>query len=182
MIDISLLDLCYNSYAEYLIESVSPDRIIDYSNSRGSGSIIRNAGRKERDTMVGEDNDIGFIIHIPSKNVYFFNRDLLFHAAAGFRIGLDVDGDIVYDCICGYYDGVSPSANLDARNISRIRISNISSDDNLIKPETLDVMIQAFEKALMRPALSDIGIFRKGDAAGIFRSRNRFAFRGGEDD
>jgi hypothetical protein len=176
MIEINISDLSYDSYAEYLIESVSTDRIIEFNNSKGSGSIIRNAGPKERSTMVGYDNDVGFIVHIPTKNVYFFNRDLLYHAAAGFRIGLDVDGDVVYESICGYYDGVSPSAKLDSRNMSRIRLSNISSDDNLIKPETFDAILLAFEKALMRPAITDIGIFRKGDAAGIFRSRNKRAF------
>lgn len=181
MIEVNLSDLSYNSYAEYLIESISPDRIVEYSSFRGSGRIIRNAGKKERETMIGEDNDIGFIIHIPSKNIYFFNRDLINHATAGFKIGLDVNGYVVYDCICGYYDVVSPSANLDARNISRIRISNVSSDDRLIKYETLDVILLAFEKALMRPSLMDISIFKKGDAERIFRGKNTFAFRAGED-
>jgi hypothetical protein len=174
--EINISDLSYDSYALYLIESVSSDRIIDFNTSNGSGSIIRNAGKKERDSMVGPSKDIGFIVHIPSKNVYFFDRELLSHASAGYRIGLETFSNRVKDCICGYYDPISPAEVLDRNNISRIRISGVSSDVDMIRPDTMQSLIASFEKALLRPAPSDFSVITKGDASGIFRSRNKRAF------
>ena len=175
-LEINVDELSYSSYAEYLIESVTPDRITEFNSSKGSGSIIRNAGRKERDPMIGPTKDIGFIVHIPTKNVYFFERELLNHAAAGYRIGLETSGNKVKDCICGYYDPVTTKEQLDSFNVSRIRISGISSDVDMIRPESMQSLITAFEKALIRPAPSDFCVETKGDAIGIFKSRNKRAF------
>jgi hypothetical protein len=157
-LEIDISDLQYSDYAEYLIESVSTDRIIEFNTANGSGTIVRNAGRKERDSMIGPTKDIGFIVHIPSKNVYFFDRELLSHASAGYRIGLDANGSRVKDCICGYYDPVSTTEQLDMYNVSRIRISGVSSDTAMIRPDVINTLIEAFTKALIRPAPSDFSV------------------------
>lgn len=175
-IEIDIHELSYDSYAEYLIESVSSDRIIEFNTANGSGTIIRNASKKERESMIGPTKDIGFIVHIPTRNVYFFDRELLSHASAGYRLGLDTISSRVKDCICGYYDPVTPTDQLDIMNVSRIRISGISSDADMIRPDTMQILISAFEKALIRPTPSDFSVTTKGDAAGIFRSRNKRAF------
>jgi hypothetical protein len=175
-IEIDADQLSYSQYSEYLIESISQDRIIEFNTAKGSGIIVRNAGRKERDSMIGPTADIGFIVHIPSKNVYFFDRELLNHASAGFRIGLETDNSKVKDCICGYYDPVSTTEQLDMYNVSRIRISGVSSDVNMVRPDSIQSLITAFEKALIRPSPSDFSVEEKGDAVSIFRSKNKTLF------
>jgi hypothetical protein len=176
-LEIDITSLSYKEYADYIIESLTPNRIIEFNNAKGSGFIIRNAGSKERSGLIGPTKDIGFIAHIPSKNVYFFDRELINHASAGFRLGLDTNNSMVRDCICGYYDPVSTPEQLETYNVSRFRISGISSDPDLVNPNTMQSLIACFEKALLRPSFSDFSVHVRGDARQIFKSRNKRAFQ-----
>lgn len=152
-ITIRLEDLSYNEYCNYLLESYSQDRIIPYNSQEQQGSqgeIVRNASGKERLKISKESGDrnkeIGFIAHLPSENIYFFNRDLISHGGVAYRLGFGfAREDAVEDSICGVL----------YMNTNEIHISDFSTMPELRNPEgeNKEKLKACFRKSLMNPII-----------------------------
>lgn len=149
--------LCFKDYY-FLYEEITKEQITPYetvlNGVKVSGNIIRNAGAsareniyKESEEILGKDvsGEIGFLIYAPTKNVYFFNRDLISHDGAARRLGIDIVRYRVFESLCGYY-------RLHDKIGNRIYLSDFSTNkkwfvENNIDPKELAT--EAFKKALV---------------------------------
>ena len=142
----------------YLREGLTAEREVELSVNFGSEQIqtriIRNPAASGRKRLV-EDNtsglnsgELGFIIHVPSGNVYFFNRDLMLHRQAGRRLGMGITrgkyDDKIDETITGYFD----TKVLDPR----ISISEMTTDIDWLKNNKINVL-EVVKKSFMEKCL-----------------------------
>ena len=138
----------------YLREALTADREIEVTSGDIQTRIIRNpaaGGRKKLidDNTTGMNSgELGFIIHVPSGNVYFFNRDLLMHRQAGRRLGMGITRgkyeDKIDQTITGYFD----TRVLDPR----ISISEMTTDFDWLKENDVNVL-EVVKKSFMEKCL-----------------------------
>lgn len=133
-----------------------------------STTIIRNASTKERQEMTDRDGIVGFLAHIPTERVYFFDRDKLEHKDAANKLGLE---DGTNSCICGYYNTRHTDEHLKIRNTPRIRLSYFSTSRELYNPESFRALVRAFKNALLFASVENTGFEEAGDVRYFFRLR-----------